>query len=586
MKRIILRGVTALLLLLPALAPAQTVNPAFVQNGAGAKARSFLEKARADYDIKDSGAVCNGVADDTAAIQAAVNAAGRVYFGGPDRNCVTREISVPSNRVLFARGARLTQKAGATAIFSAYGTQGAHLSNIRITGFDFVGVDATVTHYAINFGWVDRVKVDNNSFVGIYPFWAGSNGVAYGSVALATIQDQIEVSNNHYSSSVTEDSNAPIFVRYAKHVIISNNRLVGYSRTAAGIEVFGGDSNPASDGTKTADRKCSDFVIEGNALYHFTSGVNVAQCRRGVVRSNILNDTNESLAIFASFDVSVTGNTIVTAGPALQTAGINRNLVFADNVVNTSARSGAILIQPTWTSADNAGPISFLNNHIHSSVANTAYTYDVGHLIVKGNTFHNVTYHHVGASSQLEIEGNTWIYDVFPAIPPESLYLLRLTGFNSTMSGIASSNKFARVRGNIFEDRTAAFTGAFIRVNDPGVSSSLSIEGNTFIGNARATNIQLYALSRSVALTTVIRGNLISGLIDTASNNTATTKTVTLGDNVVYGSRAHWLGAPPTSSAHYFSVGSVVYSNNPATDGVIGWVCTVAGAPGTWKAFR
>lgn len=34
-----------------------------------------------------------------------------------------------------------------------------------------------------------------------------------------------------------------------------------------------------------------------------------------------------------------------------------------------------------------------------------------------------------------------------------------------------------------------------------------------------------------------------------------------------------------------WSVGDIVYNTAPATSAPIGWVCTVAGSPGTWKAF-
>lgn len=41
-------------------------------------------------------------------------------------------------------------------------------------------------------------------------------------------------------------------------------------------------------------------------------------------------------------------------------------------------------------------------------------------------------------------------------------------------------------------------------------------------------------------------------------------------------------GAP---AAGTWAVGDIVYSDDPAGDGFIGWVCTVAGTPGTWKTF-
>lgn len=42
--------------------------------------------------------------------------------------------------------------------------------------------------------------------------------------------------------------------------------------------------------------------------------------------------------------------------------------------------------------------------------------------------------------------------------------------------------------------------------------------------------------------------------------------------------------AAPSTGGPYI-IGDVVYNSAPATSGYIGWVCTVAGSPGTWKPF-
>lgn len=41
--------------------------------------------------------------------------------------------------------------------------------------------------------------------------------------------------------------------------------------------------------------------------------------------------------------------------------------------------------------------------------------------------------------------------------------------------------------------------------------------------------------------------------------------------------------AAPTAGAYI--VGDVVYDSAPAAAGTMGWVCTTAGSPGTWKTF-
>ncbi len=41
--------------------------------------------------------------------------------------------------------------------------------------------------------------------------------------------------------------------------------------------------------------------------------------------------------------------------------------------------------------------------------------------------------------------------------------------------------------------------------------------------------------------------------------------------------------AAPTTGAH--AVGEVVWNSTPAAAGTMGWVCTTAGTPGTWKTW-
>jgi hypothetical protein len=47
--------------------------------------------------------------------------------------------------------------------------------------------------------------------------------------------------------------------------------------------------------------------------------------------------------------------------------------------------------------------------------------------------------------------------------------------------------------------------------------------------------------------------------------------------NIDYGSEA------PTRGYH--AAGELVYNIAPAAGGKVGWVCTAAGTPGTWKGF-
>jgi hypothetical protein len=82
MKNNLLRYAAALAaaLCFGAAGAAGVVNQSFLQSGAGAVARTFQDKARDRVDVKDFGARCNGVHNDTAAIAAAQAASYQVDF--------------------------------------------------------------------------------------------------------------------------------------------------------------------------------------------------------------------------------------------------------------------------------------------------------------------------------------------------------------------------------------------------------------------------------------------------------------------------------------------------------------------------
>jgi hypothetical protein len=69
-----------------------------------------------------------------------------------------------------------------------------------------------------------------------------------------------------------------------------------------------------------------------------------------------------------------------------------------------------------------------------------------------------------------------------------------------------------------------------------------------------------------------------------ASVDSLTAPTIVSTSSMVVTTRTHTYGSvAPTTGAHI--VGDIVYSDDPATLLAVGWVCTVAGTPGTWKKW-
>jgi polygalacturonase len=81
----------------------------FIQEGTGAVQRTVESKLQDVVSVKDFGAVGDGVADDTAAIQAALNSNARtIHLIGGQTYKVTSSITIPANKIVVGNGATIT----------------------------------------------------------------------------------------------------------------------------------------------------------------------------------------------------------------------------------------------------------------------------------------------------------------------------------------------------------------------------------------------------------------------------------------------------------------------------------------------
>jgi hypothetical protein len=122
---------------------AQASTTKYTQGGTGASTRTVQARLRDFVSVKDFGAVGNGVADDTAAIQAALNKQGSVYV--PEGLYkITSDLTIKSNTLVqfasnsaFIAGANNITFFKSTASVPAYFTQ---IHNAQLSGNGFTGV--------------------------------------------------------------------------------------------------------------------------------------------------------------------------------------------------------------------------------------------------------------------------------------------------------------------------------------------------------------------------------------------------------------------------------------------------------------
>ena len=139
----------------------------FTQSGTNAVVRNLQTKVQEFISVEDFGAVGDGVNDDTAEIQAALNAHLNVDFGSKDKTYkVSAPLTLRTGHSLVGRGAKIQQITNNTEILNID-----NKSDITITGLYFYGVgsdyvesDSSRASAIMGTGVKFRIKVHHNKF--------------------------------------------------------------------------------------------------------------------------------------------------------------------------------------------------------------------------------------------------------------------------------------------------------------------------------------------------------------------------------------------------------------------------------------
>jgi len=443
-------------------------NVDFLQAGTGAVATDVQSKLRETVSVKDFGAVGDGVTDDTAAIQAALDAAlGDVVF--PAGTYRVNSVDTVSNIDLKAVG-HVTMKlyATATIIFNSVG------DNVTISGFGF-DLDDTVNSIGVNDAGGENVTIRDNKF------W----------------QHVIALNLNSSGNSIKFINNAVIGGAYGvlvntfasgSNLVISNNIFDGQNLTTNrdAVEI----NLPTSGSGVFPYISISDNIIRnydsGSAASGF--GVGIANGQHISVSNNVIDNCGHQ-GIHVEDNsrfISVIGNVVSNTGngtntPVNEAIGISileaYHSRFENNIVYNSEDSG---IRSSASTVGRHNSIS--NNH---SFENGKHGIEVStgrFLVVSGNQCKN------NAASGIEMTSpaRCRITDNFcynEANPTSPLYTqvdgLKVTGTptnsvfsnntcydNTTdFSGVSSSSTVLAVHNNIMDNTTKAATRTYTPTN-------------------------------------------------------------------------------------------------------------------------
>lgn len=289
----------------------------FLAAGSGATQRTALDKLRDVVSVKDFGAVGDGVADDTAAIQAAINAAsaangGIVYV--PAGTYSVKALLMKSNVSIFGAG-DCSVLSLAEGQYMLANSENVECSNVTIHGLRLIGNKATFTstgggvYSTRGTNWkISNCSFENFAQVGVLVGLPG-NGVTNWPNA-----GRVVVSGNTFLNCGNNGFGA-IAVTHGSNICISGNSITSTDQNAGyGIDLEPNSGNKVSavsvvGNTMTGCR----LIVDGNSS---TTTMNDLTIFGNVVDSrNCFISANYSPVFIRDVDgMSFCGNDVIADG--------------------------------------------------------------------------------------------------------------------------------------------------------------------------------------------------------------------------------------------------------------------------------
>lgn len=550
---------------------------AFLPSGAGAVSRTVQAKQRDTVSVKDFGAVGDGTTDDTAAIQAACTAGGRIYFPAGTYK-VSSAITLISNSALdLDPNAIVTTVVTSISILSATSKTNVHIrgGTIQYTAAGATGGNGAVLFDTCTYCTLSGVNIVGGQYAGVY-LTNSSNCTIRGNVfsgTLGTHPDAADISVRNTSNDNTISENQcvgsgahGILVQGPGATIPLRNRVLSNfinAKQAYGIAIYqttAADNYTVVEGNEiTGILGTSLAGASGNGIYMQSAGGSVVA--NNIVKDCCLNTTsttNSPACISISFDQ--------TAGPTLQP------ITVVGNSVNSSKWSGIIVSSARGTVSGNSVNFTDTTNGYGILI------YDSSNLDVTGNQVNlPTTVARAGivvnttlarGIENINVSNNT----VFGGNDAQIFSIKSAAG--TTISGVFSGN-------NLQSAGTSALGLALNNLQNAVVNGNYV--NSAYIGFyiQNCTNVRGSGnVSRAGSLYRFLSGGTCSNVYFDDSNDfdmATPAKIQNTVTGVAIEQRSN--GSPGGGN---WQIGDRICQTVPVVGQPKGWRCTVAGSPGTW----
>ena len=357
----------------------------------------------ASVNVFDYGAVGDGVADDSAAIQAATTAAAAinaavVFSGGTYK--VNSFISLPSNTYWVGQGnAKIflspTMTTGTSFGGVSRAIYGQSASNIKLENIEFYSTDVGVTKIiSIAFDQITGLKIQNCVFRDFGDAIFTAQGVVIFDSSEITIADSV-------FDNCTSDGAA-----------LSNDCF--------NFKVYDNQFTNNGDWGFVVTINCNDGVIANNLiLNNFSTGTGSDRCQNIVFSGNNIQNNEHGIRVtefatdaFENKNIVIAGNNIIgsdVAGISVEKTVATGNLSVTGNTINGSNNQGIRIVDAVNVAITGNSILSCTAEGISFNAATVGFT--TGTSVVSGNKIRTCNYgvrqqQTSGTTSSITIVGN------------------------------------------------------------------------------------------------------------------------------------------------------------------------------------
>lgn len=565
-----------------------------------------------------TGLAADGTTDDTAVLQAAltaVPAAGGTLFLPAGTILLTDTVYIHSNTRLVG----VSQ--AATTIKRKADTQATSYATASLTGRTSVVACASAPGTGYSSGspgsniTIEHLTIDGNrqnqtSYPGGF---TSSNFFAHGFSARYVDDVNVRfvaVKNSSMSGFYTQGGSR-IRISRCNVVNCGDSRLTNMNKN--GISISGISSDTVSNHT-VEDCYVTGSQDEG-VMYGYAANVTITNCH--IVSNGLKGIEGDSGSVGAGpGNVIITGNHIDTCGE--EGIGIansdNQKVIVADNRIANTTFSGIQLNQTSESTFIVEGNTIEGVAGGYAGTPTTSYHGMIlaGHkLVVTGNEIRDCA----GTGISLQkgrlitvadnvIEKCCQVGIQFPASSTDTVKAMRISGNIVALcdaAGIRVTNtgltmELLAINDNVISEIGKAGAGispSGIAIDGSGNTiKRVGITGNVVVderaspemGNALNLVGLVNAITSLDVSANVLTPGKFRGL--DGRNKAVALMTATNAEKSTGGVFRNLFGsAAPVSGDGPFLVGDIAYNNAPASGGILGWVCTVAGTPGTWVPF-